>query len=131
MSLSEMIQKAKDGGVGNNNNLQIASQVNNLVQDEETRNLLAETGGRDFRVNNDMIFRIIPINYGDIIESANVMQLQPLGTANRDHHRFAVSVRFVFSRLGNAKPDFMLTQLDKGSDQIDEQFNEIQIQDMA
>lgn len=93
-------------------------------------------------------FRLLPNHYGDVVKSVEVLGYEKMSPLDRDNQQYNVNVQFVVQRSGLPKPESMLTQITqmqsddrvskndrnskkKHTDAIDEQFSEIQIQDMA
>lgn len=78
-----------------------------------------------------------------MVKSVEVLGYEKMSPVDKDNQSFSVNVQFVVQRSGLPKPESMLTQIQsddhsddhiskkKHTDAIDEQFSEIQIQDMA
>ena len=137
--------KSSKQGAADSSNVQLASDLTSHSSEVDTSDLLAQTGGKDFMVKDgqdELSFKLLPNNFGDQLQSVNVLSHQQVG---QDTDQVQVTVSFVVNRQQQLHKEAILAQLSaeapraprrhhkktRSEDVVDEAFSEIQIQDMA
>jgi hypothetical protein len=101
--LSEMIRQFKSSKdkTDDNNNLQLFAGADGSVELENTDELLAQTGGKNFEAaasGKQISFKLIPNNFGDSIDKISVVQTKVAPGSNPDLEQFTVTATFTVTR---------------------------------
>lgn len=101
--LSEMIRQFKTtkDKTEDNSNLQLSAGTDNSIELENTDELLAQTGGKNFLASvsgKQVSFKLIPNSFGDSVDKISVVDTKIAPGSNPNTDKFTVTATFTVNR---------------------------------